>query len=96
MLRFICMYIYMLHIYIKNYTLIALIVAQHNLHLSQAQLLLAVHCYAKEMAGLPQIKGKMVRSLCSRLKGKEGRCSDRPGWWLLVGSWRSGARGTQS
>ena len=26
-----------------------------------------------EMSGLPQIKGKMVRSLCSRLKGKEGR-----------------------
>eukprot|EP00438_Fugacium_kawagutii_P025722 Skav210478 [mRNA] locus=scaffold737:607081:609628:- [translate_table: standard] len=31
---------------------------------------------AAEMAGLPQIKGKMVRSLCSRLKGKEGRCSE--------------------
>lgn len=26
-----------------------------------------------EMSGLPQIKGKMVRSLCTRLKGKEGR-----------------------
>ena len=27
----------------------------------------------EEMSGLPQIKGKMVRSLCTRLKGKEGR-----------------------
>ena len=31
-----------------------------------------LHSY-EEMSGLPQIKGKMVRSLCTRLKGKEGR-----------------------
>ena len=32
----------------------------------------ALHSH-EEMSGLPQIKGKMVRSLCTRLKGKEGR-----------------------